>query len=250
VIARVYGAINAVTSAFAQQGIAKDRFNTADEYAYRSIDDVLVRLSPLLAEHRLCVLPRMLERSVSERQGVAGELLLAVSVHVAYDLVSAEDGSAHTIEVWGEALDSSDKGTAKALQSAYKYALLQAFAVPVSGSEDADARSPRLKAPNLPRQPVQGWQQWCADISETIELCESSEAIDRIQRSYRSEFAALQRERAQLYTQVGQAMARRRAELSTPSRPSVKPTRAAGAQSEVAKPRRAAKAAHKEPEHA
>src|SRR5207253_5037737 len=57
VIARVYGAINAVTSAFAQQGIAKDRFNTADEYAYRSIDDVLVRLSPLLAEHRLCVLP-------------------------------------------------------------------------------------------------------------------------------------------------------------------------------------------------
>jgi hypothetical protein len=201
-IARVYCAINAVTAAFARQGIAKDRVNLAENYPYRSIDDLLIRLSPLLAEHRLCVLPRVLERSASERQGLAGELLLSVSVRVAYDLVSAEDGSVHTIESYGEALDGGDKGTAKAMQSAYKYAMLQAFAVPVSGSEDADAKSPRLKAPDLPCEPVQGWQQWCDDIAEMIAACESGEAIARVQDTHRITLAALQRERAELYAQA------------------------------------------------
>jgi hypothetical protein len=213
-IARVYAAINAVTAAFAREGIAKERFNSEGDYAYRSIDDVMLRLAPLLAEHKLCVLPRVLERSVSERQGTGGELLLAVSVHVAYDIVAVEDGSTHTIEAYGEALDASDKGTAKAMQSAYKYAMLQAFAVPVTGSEDADARSPQLKAPELPAEPVQGWQQWCEDIAEMIRVCESSEAIDRVQSSHRITLAALQRERAELYAQVGQAIGRRRMELA------------------------------------
>ena len=155
-IPRVYGAIGAITSAFARHGIAKERLNLADDYAYRSIDDVVVRLAPLLAEHKLCVLPRVLDRAVAERTGANGELLLSVALKVAYDLVSLEDGSSHTIEVYGEALDASDKATAKAMQSAYKYAVIQAFAIPVTGSEDADARSPRLGQPDLTAEPVQG----------------------------------------------------------------------------------------------
>ncbi len=62
-IPRVYGAINAVAAALARDGIAKERLNTRDDYFYRSIDDVLSRVAPLLAEHRLCILPRMLERT-------------------------------------------------------------------------------------------------------------------------------------------------------------------------------------------
>ena len=50
-------------------GIAKSRFNQADDYKYRSIDDVLDRLAPLLAKHRLCVLPRVRERQTTERSG-------------------------------------------------------------------------------------------------------------------------------------------------------------------------------------
>src|SRR5205085_11624178 len=122
--------------------------------------------------------------------GLASEVLVRVAVRVAYDLVSAEDGSVHVIEVYGEALDASDKATPKALQSAYKYALLQAFAVPIAGTEDADARSPKVKAPELPGEPVQGWQQWCADISELVTSCESEDAILRVQQTYRREFGA------------------------------------------------------------
>jgi hypothetical protein len=213
VIPRVYGAIGAVAAAFARRGIAKDRVNLAEDYAYRSIDDVLARLAPLLAEHRLCVLPRVLEREVTERHGSAAELLVSVALKVAYDLVSLEDGSSHTVEVFGEALDPSDKATAKALQSAYKYAMIQAFAIPVTGSEDADANSPRLGRSDATPEPVQGWEQWCEDIREIIRMCESSEALDRLQKTQRATLAALQREQHGRYTELGKAIAARRTKL-------------------------------------
>ena len=62
----VYAAINAITAELATKGIAKTRTNEVDDYKYRSIDDVLDRLAPLLSTHRLCVLPRALERTVTE----------------------------------------------------------------------------------------------------------------------------------------------------------------------------------------
>ncbi len=73
---------------------------------------------------------RVLERHASDRLDESGALLVAVSLKAAFDLVSAEDGSCHTIEAYGKALDAGDKATAKAMQSAYKYAVLQAFGVP------------------------------------------------------------------------------------------------------------------------
>ena len=45
----VYRAINAVTAALAGDGIAKSRTNAIELYQYRSIDDVLNRLAPLIA---------------------------------------------------------------------------------------------------------------------------------------------------------------------------------------------------------
>jgi hypothetical protein len=95
---RVYAAIAVITAELAGVGIAKAQVNAQDGYAYRGIDDVLKALAPLLARHKLCVLPRVLERSVTERQGVLGNLLISVSLQVAFDLVSARDGSLHAIE--------------------------------------------------------------------------------------------------------------------------------------------------------
>lgn len=71
----VYAAINAVTAELAKVGIAKIRINEADDYKYRSIDDVLDRLAPLLAEKRLCILPNVLEHSNDGTDG--GTLALA-----------------------------------------------------------------------------------------------------------------------------------------------------------------------------
>jgi len=60
-------------------------------------------------------------------------------VQVEFDLVCAEDGSKHTIATIGEAMDSADKATNKAMSAAYKYACIQAFCIPTEGDNDADA---------------------------------------------------------------------------------------------------------------
>lgn len=206
-IPRVYQAINAVAAAMAQDGVAKTRLNVRDRYLYRSIDDVLERLAPLLAQHRLCILPRVLEREVRDRYDDAGNLLVGVALRVAFDLLSADDGSCHTIEAYGESLDAGDKATAKAMQSAYKYAVLQAFCVPASRSEDADAESYRLKAAPLPGEPPQGWTRWADEFTAQCRMCTDVGSLDRLKAGARGLLTALQRESPKIYRHLGDTVA-------------------------------------------
>lgn len=136
---KVYQAINAVQAALAKEGIAKSRNNAQQGYKFRGIDDVFNALSPLLAEHKLCILPRVLSRECKERTNRSGNPLFYTVVDVEFDFVSAEDGTKHTIRTFGEAMDSADKSTNKAMSAAYKYAAMQAFAIPTEGDNDADA---------------------------------------------------------------------------------------------------------------
>ena len=64
------------------------------------------------------MLPRVLERTASDRVGDGDLLLVGVTLKVAFEMVSSVDGSSHTVEAFGEALDGSDKATAKAMSSA------------------------------------------------------------------------------------------------------------------------------------
>jgi hypothetical protein len=210
----VYAAINAITGELAKEGIAKTHANEVDDYKYRSIDDVLDRLAPLLARHRLCVLPRALERHVSERADEQNRLLLHVAVRVSFTLTSVEDGTSHTVEAYGEALDGGDKATAKAMSAAYKAAMVQSFCIPVRGVEDPDRASHRLSRSAHGPEPVQGWPQWCLDIEDIVSLCESEQAISTVQERNRDLLKALAREQPQLYAELGQAFVSRREVLS------------------------------------
>lgn len=136
---KVYEAINKVQAALAKEGISKHRKNAQQGYSFRGIDDVFNAISPLLAENALCILPRMLSRHCEERTNKNGTVLFYVTVEAEFDLVAAEDGSKHTIRTYGEAMDSGDKATNKAMSAAYKYACMQAFAIPTEGDNDADA---------------------------------------------------------------------------------------------------------------
>jgi hypothetical protein len=214
---QVYRAINAITSAFARDGIAKTHTNLRDQYQYRSIDDVLNRLGPLLARHRLCILPRVLERTATEQRGDGDALLTAVTVRVAYELVSCRDGSTHLVEAVGEALDPGDKATAKAMSSAFKGAMLQLFCVPVAG-EDGDASSHRLRQPSA-IEPAQGWEAWSTDIIDMIGVCESAAALDRVRARQSALLSALKREQAGLYAVVGEAFKLRSQQLAHPPAP-------------------------------
>ena len=138
----VYEAIASITASLSKVGIAKGRKTQQGggaSFAFRGIDDVLNALSPLLAEHKLCIFPRVTNRASVERQTKSGGALFYTTVNAEFDFVSAVDGSKHTAATIGEAMDSGDKATNKAMSAAYKYALLQTFAIPTEGDNDADA---------------------------------------------------------------------------------------------------------------
>jgi hypothetical protein len=142
----VYQAIASVMKDMATEGIAKTNKNTQQGYKFRGIDDVYNALAPILAKHQLCMLPRVLAREVVERQTKSGGALFYTTVDAEFDLVSAVDGSTHTIRTVGEAMDSADKSSNKAMSAAYKYAAMQAFCIPTEGDNDADAHTHEVAA--------------------------------------------------------------------------------------------------------
>jgi hypothetical protein len=136
----VYQLIAAVSAEISKTGIAKTRANADQKYKFRGIDEVLNTLSPILSKHGLIVLPRMVHRDVSERASRSGGTIFSVVVDAEFDFVSAADGSKHVVRTFGEAMDSADKATNKAMSAAYKYAAFLTFCIPIEGmAEDADA---------------------------------------------------------------------------------------------------------------
>ena len=146
----VYTAIANVMRDVGQEGIAKARRNDQQKYNFRGIDDVYNALAPILARHELIIVPRVLSREKTERvsiktddrTGVQREsVLFYVVCQVEFDIVCATDGSRITACTWGEAMDSADKATNKAMSAAYKYAAFQAFAIPTEADNDADSHT-------------------------------------------------------------------------------------------------------------
>lgn len=145
----VYAKIAAVQAELARVGISKSRKNQTPgaQYNFRGIDEVYNTLAPLMAEHGLCILPRIVEHTLTERGKTRnGNAIYSAVVTAEFDFVSADDGSIHVVRTMGEAMDSSDKATNKAMSAAYKYAALMTFAIPTEGDNDADAHTPEVVA--------------------------------------------------------------------------------------------------------
>lgn len=145
----VYQKIAAVQAELAKVGISKSRKNQTPgaQYNFRGIDEVYNTLAPLMAENGLCILPRIVEHSLTQRgQTRNGNAIYSAVVTAEFDFVSADDGSVHVVRTMGEAMDSSDKATNKAMSAAYKYAALMTFAIPTEGDNDADAHTPEVVA--------------------------------------------------------------------------------------------------------
>jgi hypothetical protein len=145
----VYKAIVAVSADIAKTGIGKNRSNVQQGYKFRGIDDVYNELAPLLAKNNLCILPRVLHRESVERVSSNNKAIFYITVDMEFDFVSAVDGSRHVVKTCGEAMDSADKATNKAMSAAYKYAAFQAFCIPTEGDNDADASTPAVDASPL-----------------------------------------------------------------------------------------------------
>ena len=135
----VFKAIASVMTDIGAVGISKNRNNQQQGYKFRGIDDVYNELNSLLSKHNLLMLPNVVSREQVERTTAKGSPIFYTNVMVEFTLVCALDGSATSIRTVGEAMDSGDKSSNKALSAAYKYAAMMLFCIPTEGDNDADA---------------------------------------------------------------------------------------------------------------
>lgn len=182
----VYKLIAEVAGELAQGGISKSQRNSQGSgYNFRGIDDVYNAVGPILAKHGLVILPRCINRECVERVSEAGKALFYVTVEAEFDFVSSEDGSKHTVVMFGEAMDSGDKATNKAMSAAYKYAMFQAFCIPTEGDNDADSATHTVAARTANPEPVETLN--ALQIAEIMELAKEAKAdIAAITKFYNS----------------------------------------------------------------
>jgi hypothetical protein len=184
----VYKAIATVTRALGRAGISKDRKNEQQGYKFRGIDDIYNALSSELAEANLCIIPRVMARECVERMSGNNRALFYVTIHAEYDIVSAIDGSMHTASAYGEAMDSGDKATNKAMSAAYKYMAMQLFCIPTEGDNDADGSTHEVQARGATFTPVPRPQAAPAPTNGDAPICDVCGAAGRLGKDGKSYF--------------------------------------------------------------
>jgi hypothetical protein len=144
---QVFAAIQHVMADVAKLGVGKNQKNTQQNFIYRGIDDVMDALAPLLPKHSLVILPSVLDHRMTERESRSGGKLFHTLLKLQYKFVSPLDGSTEVVgPFYGEAMDSGDKSTSKAMAIAYKYMCLQAFNIPINPVDDPDASTHEVAA--------------------------------------------------------------------------------------------------------
>jgi hypothetical protein len=120
--------------------IGKGRFaSTGGQggYNFRGIDDLYNALQSALSANGVFCVPQVLAERSEERQSRNGANLIYRIIIVQYTFY-AEDGSSVVAKVVGEAMDSGDKASNKAMSAAQKYAFLQVFAIPTEEPKDSE----------------------------------------------------------------------------------------------------------------
>ena len=126
--------------------VGKEKTNTTQHFKYRSIDDVMNAIQPLLAKYKVFPVPEVLEQKREERVGTKGGNLIYSVCKIKYRFY-AEDGSFIEAITIGEGMDSGDKASNKAMAAAMKYAICQILCIPTEEIKDPDGESPEGSKP-------------------------------------------------------------------------------------------------------
>ena len=120
--------------------IAKKDKNTAQGFNFRGIDSVVNAVSPALQKFGVVIVPSVEEYEYQTVEiGRNRTAMGHVRVKVTYTFIGA-NGDTIKATVVGEAMDSGDKATAKAMSVAFRTALLQSLSLPTD-EVDPDATS-------------------------------------------------------------------------------------------------------------
>lgn len=119
--------------------VAKRDRNDFQKFMFRGIDAVVNAVGPILRKHAVIVVPQVQSIDYQVVQTTKGNASTACRVRVKYVFYGPAGDSIET-EVAGEAWDSGDKATPKAMSVAFRTALLQALALPTD-EPDPDAHT-------------------------------------------------------------------------------------------------------------
>jgi hypothetical protein len=152
----------AVIDAMGQiSAVSKSRTNGTQGFAYRGIDDVMNELHGILAKSRIFIVPTVLAEERTTGTTSRGGTMFYTRLKIKFTFY-ADDGSNVESVVIGEAMDTGDKASNKALSIGLKYALLQVFCIPTEDDKDPDAVSQDFN----PSQPMGNTQQTSRPIQQ------------------------------------------------------------------------------------
>jgi hypothetical protein len=191
--------------------ISKEHQSTAgDRYWYRGIDDVLEALHPILGDVGLVIMPGEITSHRRETRTTAkGSTLNVAILDVRYRLIGP-DGTKTWGASSGEAHDSGDKATQKALSQAYKSFALQTFSIPTQASADDDPDATGEDA----APPTQQQVERAAKAWEAAHFADSYERLAAIRQQAAAEgLLAVRVQQPNGDAPLGVLFDRRRAEL-------------------------------------
>jgi hypothetical protein len=136
----IYAALAAIQGEVGVVG--KTRQNPQQGYKFRGIDDVMAHVQALQAQHGVICVPRVVEREREMVPTKSGGTMASVRLVIDHHFY-AKDGSSVVCTTMGEAMDSGDKASNKAMSAALKYALVETYMIPTyEADRDTEEQSP------------------------------------------------------------------------------------------------------------
>ena len=137
--------------------IKKTKSNGDLPYKFRGIDEVYNTLHPLFVQYQVFTTSEILNFKREVWTNEKGKLMIEYALQVKYRF-TAIDGSYLETQAMGQAMDSSDKASNKAMSMSHKTAILQIFMIPTLDSDDPDATSPEPQSRGYQQQPPPQYQ--------------------------------------------------------------------------------------------
>jgi hypothetical protein len=136
----IYGRMAAVMQDV--DAIVKKEQSTQVKYAFRSIEDVMNAIHPILAKHQVLIVPTGHELTNQVFEKGQGKFSYQAVLKSSYRFYTI-DGSFVDASMCAESIDYSDKATQQASSYIYKNLILQTFCIPTKDlMSDGDGKQP------------------------------------------------------------------------------------------------------------
>lgn len=126
-------------------------------FAFRGIDAVVAKLTPLMNKHGVFVVPVKTQQLLEQRD-VGNKVVTKADLSVTYRFYG-QRGDYIDAEVAGQADDFADRSTAQAMSVAFRILLLQTFHIAAFGNEEAaseETKNARESAANSKIEKARG----------------------------------------------------------------------------------------------